>query len=728
MKHFVVSAPFVGATLVAFIAVLAGQGLLSIESHLLPLPRIVPGSPGFVVIESSPSEPQGAGQSGSNPSQLPPGGTAPTAGSTVRPTAPPSAPTELPVVVSATAGYVEDGRVVLSLGSVARAGASVTVERRLAALSYGACGVFGAWELASANDQLPPGSCGVYRVLVDGAVVYELPEIIRHDGTRPTDPEITVTEVGAREHVAGSTLYLAAGAESLRPVSVTVAVSDPESGLGSVVMSSGGESVTLSDAPWAAELVPAPAGISVTATNVPGDMSSSTFEVAVDGDGPVGGFVDYLPQPAPDGTVFVAYDAGLDVGAGIDASSGVLERRTALLTSEGCGEYGGWNPTPAVDTPSQGRCLQYRYTVRDNVGNEAVYTSPVEVLVPDQTNPTTALLSPADGEIVSGTVEISAEAEDQGSGLRSLAIQLSGAGAEWTTLATGSDSRLSVGWDTLSVEPGSYLLRSVAEDRNGNVGASQPIEVTVAADTTAPSVAIVTPSNGAVLTDASTVEAVAADAESGLRSVTIQARRACGSWSDLGRFSEGPFAVSWDAGSMKPGRYELRAIATDRRGNTTVSASVGVRVERPAEPEPTEPPGEEGDDEDKDGDDDGRGEGSGEGKPGDDESGEGGGGEPGDDGEDDSDEDEPKEDDGESQPVEDDPGEEAGGDEAGDEAEDEETVTAEEASVSDEDVETTSTEASDSSGKASAERPADQGGSTPPAEPTPEDGAVVESS
>ena len=641
---------------------------------------------------------------------------------------PPSPQSELPVVVSATAGYVANGRVVLSLGSAARPGVSVTVERRLAALAHGACGVFGSWELASANDQLPPGSCGVYRVLVDGAVVYELPEIIRYDGTRPTEPEITVTEVGAREHVAGSTLYLAAGAESLRPVSVTAAVSDPESGLGSVVVSSGDESVTLSDAPWAAELVPAPAGISVTATNVPGDTSSSTFEVAVDGDGPVGGFVDYLPQPAPDGTVFVAYDAGIDVGSGIDASSGVLERRAALLTSDDCGEYGGWNPAPAVDTPDQGRCLQYRYTVRDNVGNEAVYTSPVEVFVPDQTEPTTALLSPADGAVVSGTVQISAEADDQGSGLRSLAIQLSGADAGWTTLATGSDHRLSVGWDTLSVEPGSYLLRSVARDRYGNVGRSQPIEVTVAADTTDPSVAIVTPSDGAILTDTTTVEAVAADAESGLRSVTIQARRACGSWSDLGSFSEGPFTVSWDAGSLEPGRYQLRAVATDRRGNESVSASVDVHVKgKPAEPqpEPTEPPGDEEDDEDKDddGDDDG-GQGAGEGKPGDDESGEGGGGEPSDNGEDDSEEDEPKEDDGDNQPVEDDSGDEADGDEAGDE----ETVTAEETSVSAEDVEKASAEASDASEEDSTELSADQDGSAPPAEPTPEDGAAVESS
>jgi hypothetical protein len=725
MKRLVISAPF-GATIVACIAVLAGQAVLSIPSHLLPIPGIAPGSPGVVVIEASPGEPQEAGQSGADLDQPLPGGTAPTTGSSVGPTAPPTAPTELPVVVSATAGYVENGKVVLSLGSAARPGVSVTVERRLAALSHGACGVFGAWELASANDQLPPGSCGAYRILADGTVVHELPEIIRYDGTRPTEPEITVTEVGAREHVAGSTLYLGAGAESLRPVSVTVAVSDPESGLGSVAVSSGGESVTLSDAPWAAELVPAPAGMSVTATNVPGDTSSSTFEVAVDGDGPVGGFVDYLPQPAPDGSVFVSYDAGIDVGAGIDASSGLLERRTALLTSEGCGEYGGWNPAAAVDTPSQGRCLQYRYTVRDNVGNEAVYTSPVEVLVLDQTNPTTALLSPADGEIVSGTVEISAEAEDQGSGLRSLAIQVSDAGAEWTTLATGADPRLSVGWDTLSVEPGSYLLRSVAEDRNGNVGASQPIEVTVAADTTAPSVAIVTPSDGVVLTDTTTVEAVAADDESGLRSVTIQARRACGSWSDLGSFSEGPFAVSWDAGSMKPGRYELRAVATDRRGNTTVSDSVGVRVERKSEP--TEPPGEEEDDEDKDGDD---------GEDGDDWDDDDHGEGAGDSGEGESEEGEPTENHGESQPVEDVPVEEADGDEAGgveaggveagNEAEEKETVTAEEPSVSDKDVEKASIEASDSSEDASADRAIDQAGSPPSAEPTSEDSAVGES-
>jgi hypothetical protein len=723
MKRFVISAPFVGATIVVLIVALAGQALLSIEIHLLPIPRIVPGSPGVVVIESSPGEPEGAAQPGTNPSELPPelppsGGPVPATASSGGPDVPPSAISEVPVVVSTTDGYADGGRVVLSLGSADRAGASVAVERRLAALSHGACGVFGAWELASANDQLPPGSCGVYRVLVDGVVVYELPEVIRYDGTRPTGPEITVTEVGAREHVAGSTLYVAAGVESLRPVSVTAAVSDPESGLGSVVVSSGGESVTLNDAPWAAELVPVPGGISVTATNVPGDTSSSTFEVAVDGDGPVGGFVDYLPQPAPDGTVFVAYDAGMDVGSGIDASSGVLERRSAPLTSEGCGEYGGWNTAPAVDTPSQGRCLQYRYTVRDNVGNEAVYTSPVEVFVSDQTNPTTALLSPADGATVSGTVEIRAEAEDQGSGIRSLAIQLGGVDTGWTTLASGSDPLLSVGWDTLSVEPGAYLLRSVAKDRNGNVGTSQPIEVTVAADTTDPSVAIVTPSDGAILRGTTTVEAVAADAESGLRSVTIQARRACGSWTDLASFSEGPFTVSWDTGSLKRGRYQLRAVATDRRGNTSVSDSVDVRVKRkPAEPspEPNDPPGDEEDDEDEDDDDrddeDDRGD--------DDDRDDDDRGDDEDEPKEDDGEEGPEEEDGENQPTEDDSDEQAGGNEADEKAEDEETVTVEETSASDQDAEKASTEASDSSAEASAERPVDEGGSGPTAQPTP---------
>jgi Big-like domain-containing protein len=588
MNYRAVSATVVAAAIAAFVLVLTGSTLLPIAADLLPIPRIVPAPLETVVVDTerrpeatSPTNSAPAGDSAS-PGTPASGGSSSVPGSS-------SGSAGAPAIVTTRFGYVGGGQVVLSLGWARDA--TTAVERQLATLSYGSCEGFGPWEPASTTDQLPPGSCAAYRVLVEGEVVYELPELARYDGTQPIVEDLDVTEEGAREHVIGSTLYVAAGADELRPVSVAATASDPESGLASVAFATGETSITVTEAPWQTELIPERGSISVTALNTPGGETTSEVAVVADGEGPSGGFVDYASEPGPDGTVHVDFSAGTDAGSGVDA--GTLERRGAPLTSSGCGEYGGWNDASADERLPEGRCFQYRYHVRDNVGNETIYSSQVEVAVADDTAPTTAIVSPDDGSVLSGTVDVVAEADDEGSGLRSVAIQVRGAGHEdWTTLETGSGSSVTAAWDTLSVKPGCYLLRAVAEDRTGNVTESEPVEVIVAADTTAPSAAIVSPTEGTTVSGSTTVEAEAADAESGLESVTIQVRRACRDWSDLATFSSGPFTTTWDTSVLEPGRYQLRVVATDRRGNKFASDPVVVTVEALVEPPPVEPPSE----------------------------------------------------------------------------------------------------------------------------------------
>jgi hypothetical protein len=588
MNYRAVSATVVAAAIAALVLVLTGSMLLPIATDLLPIPRIVPAPLETVIVDTA-RPPEAA------PPPAPAGGSSP-AGGTPASAGPSSGPGSssgtvgAPDIVTTRAGYVRGGQVVLSLGWARDATAAV--ERRLATLSYGSCEDFGSWEAASTTDQLPPGSCAAYRVLVEGEVVYELPELARYDGSQPIVEEIDVSEEGTREHVVGSTLYVQAGAEELRPVSVAATASDPESGLTSVAFASGETTITVSETPWQAELAPEQGGISVTALNTPGGETTSQISVVPDGDGPSGGFVSYPSEPGEDGMVHVDFAAGTDTDSGVDGSSGTLERRGAVLTSSGCGDFGDWNEAPADARVPEGRCFQYRYRVRDNVGNETIYTSQVELTVADHTAPTTAIVSPANGLVLSGTVDVVAESDDEGSGLRSVAIQVRGGGHDdWTTLETGSGARLTAAWNTLSVKPGCYLLRSVAEDRSGNVTESEPVVVIVAADTTAPTAAIVSPVDGATVSGATAIEAEAADAESGLESVTIQVRRACRDWSDLATFSSGPFTATWDTSALEPGRYQLRVVATDRRGNTFASDPVVVTVEAVVEePPPVEPP------------------------------------------------------------------------------------------------------------------------------------------
>jgi hypothetical protein len=393
MNYRAVSATVVAAAIAALVLVLTGSMLLPIAADLLPVPRIVPAPLETVVVDterppeaSPPANPAPAG--GSSPGA----GTPASSGSSGGPGSP-SGSAGAPDIATTRFGYVRRGQVVLSLGWARDA--TATVERQLATLSYGSCEGFGPWEPASTTDQLPPGSCAAYRVLVEGEVVYELPELARYDGTQPIVEDVDVTEEGAREHVVGSILYIAAGADELRPVSVAATASDPESGLTSVEFASGETSVTVTDAPWQAELAPERGSITVTALNTPGGETSSEMAVVADGEGPSGGFVDYPSEPGPDGTVHVDFAAGTDAGSGVDG--GMLERRRAVLTSSGCGQYGDWIDASADETLPEGRCFQYRYRVRDNVGNETIYTSPVEVAVADHTAPTTAIVSPVGG-------------------------------------------------------------------------------------------------------------------------------------------------------------------------------------------------------------------------------------------------------------------------------------------------------------------------------------------
>src|SRR5207253_2169604 len=71
---------------------------------------------------------------------------------------------------------------------------------------------------------------------------------------------------------------------------------------------------------------------------------------------------------------------GSDAGAGVDASSGVVERDSAPLSDGSCGAFGGsWTQVPLVGdadtTVVSGNCYRYRYSISDNVGNQSAPSS-----------------------------------------------------------------------------------------------------------------------------------------------------------------------------------------------------------------------------------------------------------------------------------------------------------------------------------------------------------------
>lgn len=117
---------------------------------------------------------------------------------------------------------------------------------------------------------------------------------------------------------------------------------------------------------------------------------------------------------------------------------------------------------------------------------------------------------------------------------------------------------------------GAQVAGSIVADRltlNGNAVLRQT------ADQTAPTIAIVTPTDGATIKGVINVAAATADAV-GVVGVQFKADDA-----NLGAEDRtAPFAVEWNTVPAVEGVYALTAIARDREGNTTTSAPVSATV------------------------------------------------------------------------------------------------------------------------------------------------------
>jgi hypothetical protein len=211
--------------------------------------------------------------------------------------------------------------------------------------------------------------------------------------------------------------------------------------------------------------------------------------------------------------------------------------------------------------------------VRAVASDTAQYSrSDTRTLTVDNTAPTTSLTAAA---TLAGSAALTGSASDAGSGLASVAVQYSPAGAgTWTDVcATPTCS-----WDTTHVADGLYDVRITATDRADNTASTVVAGRRV--DNTAPTLSFTDP--GATAKGAPNLQSTATDAGSGVTEVRYQYRPSGGSWQDACTAASAPYDCAWSTTGVADGTYDLQAIATDAAGNASTDAHAGVVVDNTA--------------------------------------------------------------------------------------------------------------------------------------------------
>ncbi len=154
----------------------------------------------------------------------------------------------------------------------------------------------------------------------------------------------------------------------------------------------------------------------------------------------------------------------------------------------------------------------------------------------------------------------------------------------------GSGETRELTWDTLEVEDGEVLLRTLTTDVTGRQLAGPEITVTI--DNEPPTIHLESPHQGAVLMGVVDVSANARDTGSGVALTRFEVSPGGDDWTEIGTVGASPFRTNWNTGLFGEGDYQLRAIALDRAGNEVVSRAVPVRLERVVAAVKLEDPGE----------------------------------------------------------------------------------------------------------------------------------------
>jgi hypothetical protein len=507
----------------------------------------------------------------------------------------------------------------LTLGNGSDAGSGINassgvVERDSAPLSGGSCGAFsGSWSTVTlsggADTSVTSGSCYRYRYTIsDNVGNTSAPSTATADAkvdtSGPTPPTLTLTESSPLSHVAGDTLYYNAQGANSGSFTVDASTSDAQSGIAMVTFPSvagitgGGDDTT---APYSAsyswdQTTTASGAKTVTVTNAAGDTATATFTLTNDTTAPTGQSIDLTAGPwYTSASVALTLDNGSDAGAGIDASSGVVERDSAPLSGGSCGAFSAsWTTvtlTGGADTTvASGNCYRYRYTITDNVGNQSAPATSgiatVDTSAPAAPTLTLTESSPhayTDGSTLyyspsaGGSFTVSAAAGDPQSGIASVAFPDvfgsdggTDAAAPFTHDYSWTGGATADGDTTVTVTSGS--------------GATSTATLSIVRDTTAPSGQSIALGGGPAFTTPSIPLTLGdgTDGQSGVDAASGVVERASapllgnGSCDTFGAYAPVTLSGGADTSVVDGACYRYRYTISDNVGNTSAAVTSAV--------------------------------------------------------------------------------------------------------------------------------------------------------
>jgi hypothetical protein len=314
--------------------------------------------------------------------------------------------------------------------------------------------------------------------------------------------------------------------------------------------------------------------LAARAVDTSGNVSTDSHSITIDNTAPSSSASS--PAISSNPTIQVSYTAS-------DATSGVASVDLYVLTP-GASAYskvasataatGSFTYTAASDG-------HYRFYTRaiDNAGNvQGAPASPQSDTLLDTAPPNAKASAAAYTNVKRWTISYNASDTAGGSGLRAVELWVRAPGAtSYTKVATNSGSAATGSFSFAATGgDGAYAAQAIAVDAAGNREslASQP-DATTVLDTVAPGTfRMTTPPARLRGTITLSLASVPAEAGSGLAQIAYQY------WSSKTRAwltacvsSGSPWSCAWSTFGVRNGTYDLRAVATDRAGNTTVSSN-----------------------------------------------------------------------------------------------------------------------------------------------------------